>query len=115
MPGANHGLAVDFEDVGGFFVRDQVLIEGHGVSQLFLSRGGKASRDRAKDRKIIKAATGQEFPGGIFLQPFLGHHALDQLVRGILRAKPHYRHQLTIAWHTFVAPIEGPDVCEMFL
>jgi hypothetical protein len=63
----------------------------------------------------MKDTAWQEFAGRIFFQPLLRHQALDQLVHCILGAKPRYRHELTVAWHTFMAPIEGPDFCEMLL
>jgi hypothetical protein len=63
----------------------------------------------------VAAAARQEFAGGVFLLPLLGNHALDQFVDGVLGTKPRDRHQLTVAWHTFVAPIEGSDVGEMLL
>jgi len=87
---------------------------GIGIDQLFLSRRGKPSRHRAEHRDHMKESARQDFARGFFLEPFPCHNALYQLVDGIFGAKPNYCRQLAIAWHTFMAPIESPSVCEMF-
>jgi hypothetical protein len=59
---ANHRVALDLEKVGRLLVLDQILIEAHGVDQLFLGRGGEAGFDNAEQRHCTIGGAGMSFP-----------------------------------------------------
>src|SRR5262245_2314916 len=108
-----HRVPRDLEDIRGLFVGDQIVIEGHGVCQLFLSRRGKASRHGAKNRQPGIESPWQDSTRRVFFQECVIEQLLHQEGDGTGGAESRDGHKLAVCWHTLPAPIKGPNRMKM--
>ena len=95
--GIEHRMAVDLENICGFLVPDEVLIERHGIGQFLVGRRGKTCGHRAEDRQMRtawarkKPVHGLRGPGGGI------DKTLNVRTDGMGGAQSGESHELTVA------------------
>ena len=106
----DHGVAGDFEDVGCLFVADEVIVERHGVDELFLRGGRPASLHYPEYAKGRVQFLGNEATGCILCDDAQFDELCDELMDSVLGLESQKCCDLGIGRHASVSPVELEDL-----
>src|SRR5205823_4074386 len=111
----NHRIPIDLQQVSRLLIRNKVLIERHGISQLFLGRRGKSRGHCAEYRQTRKVSAGKQVARDIFLPKCLIEKLCNQCRDDVRGAKSSDGRKLAIAWHTLAAPGKGLHLLRLWV